>query len=274
MKRPKTHVPDLKNLLSLIALMLSAASAHYLGFLMHIPFEMLSVIAEKFLADFILTFVFYATLSLTMSRVIAFSLSQVVSSETSALAALSLRLRRHWPGKFNKFGIRAFKENSKLENFSYWLILITALLFTLNFSYFKISLNGIGSTSWLIISAIITSVVFKAGFLNRNPIETIRRISDKKRVRFRKQLAQLLIRSGTGLALVFSFYSGIFRYEKIMEEKPLHFSSKIYNAQANILLSSKDKFFLVEKTSPKRYTYTDNEKTITYEEEIKSKPQD
>ncbi|MEJ8318248.1 hypothetical protein [Pseudomonas oryzihabitans] len=256
-----------KNIINTLILAISIASAHYIGFLMHIPFEMLSLIADNFLIDFIFTFIFYVTLSLTMSRVIAFSLSQLISSETSALAAFSLWLRRHWPNKFNKFGIKAFKENAKIEAASYWLFLITAFIFILNFSYSKISLDKVGNFSWLVIVGMSISIISKAGFLNRNPLEASKRIFDKKRVRLHNQLIQIVVKSGTGLLLVSSFYSGIFRYEKVIDETPLDFQSSNYNGKANILLSSGQKFLLIEKADPKRFVYTDNQKIITYRKE-------
>lgn len=141
---------------------LSLASAHYSGFMSHVPFELVSIVAVDLLPSFISIFVFYFILCYSIARVFAFGLSQFYSSFFHMFAAFVLRLRRHWPKRFGRAGVRVYKEAIHYEPFLYWFLCFFIFLFVFNFAYLDFTYSEVGVFSIFLGGGMVAALIFKA----------------------------------------------------------------------------------------------------------------
>jgi len=217
---------------------LSLASAHYFGFMSSVPFEIASVVTIDFLPAFITTFSFYFLLCYTISSVVAFIVSQVFFSAGHTLAAFSLQPRKRWPTRFAQTSIKLFKESIKYEVPAYYLVLAITFLLLFNISYLELLYTRVGITTWIYLLIALIAMALKVGFLARPPAVVISRLRDKKRVAYRRQAARSAIYFATAIALAFSYYAGLLRFDKLKNEQPVSIESEHFIGSANILLKS------------------------------------
>ncbi|MCE5364448.1 hypothetical protein [Pseudomonas anguilliseptica] len=240
---------SIKTIVKAVLVVLSLASAHYSGFMTQVPFEMLSIVAVDFLSAFISIFVFYFLMSYTIARVFAFALSQFYFSFFHAIAAFVLRLRRQWPLRFNRTGSKIYKESTVYEKVLYWIVFVVGVYFIFNFSYLKVKYSEVDQVVWFLGGSIVLALILKAGFLARSPKAVITRLFDRKRIAYRRQILRAFIYFLTGLSLAFSYYLGIVRFDKIMDEEAVYISSEKFTGMANVLIKSGDSFLLVDKSA-------------------------
>ncbi|VXC46873.1 hypothetical protein [Pseudomonas sp. 8O] len=238
---------SIKAIVKATLVVLSLASAHYSGFMTQVPFEMLSIVAVDFLSAFISVFVFYFLMSYTIARVFAFAISQFYFSFFHAIAAFALRLRRHWPLRFNRSAPKIYKESMVYEKVLYWVVFAIGVYLVFNFSYLKVKYSEISKVVWFLGGSMVVALVLKAGFLARSPVVVIKRLFDRKRIAYRRQLLNAFIYFLTGISLAFSYYLGIVRFDKIMEEDAVYISSEKFKGMANVLIKSGDSFLLIDK---------------------------
>lgn len=231
-----------------ILVILSLASAHYCGFMTRVPFEMVSIVAVDFLSAFISVFVFYFVMCYTISRVFAFSISQLVISAFHAFAAFVLLLRRKWPGRFNRSGSKVYKDTLRFEGFIYYVFLVFGLCLLFNLSYLKIKYSEVNEGVWYFGVGIFVALFLKAGFLARHPAKVFRRLHDKKRVAYRRQVLKAFLYFLTGLSLAFSYYIGVVRFDKVMGENTVRIESEVYSGEAVMLMKSESSFLLVDNS--------------------------
>lgn len=231
-----------------VLVILSLASAHYCGFMTRVPFEMVSIVAVDFLSAFISVFIFYFIMSYTISRVFAFSISQLVISGFHAFAAFVLLLRRKWPGRFNRSGSKVYKDTLRFESVIYYVFLIFGLCLLFNLSYLKIRYSEVNEGVWYFGGGIFVALFLKAGFLARHPAKVISRLRDKKRVASRRQVFKAFLYFSTGLSLAFSYYIGVVRFDKIMGEEAVYIDSEVYSGSAIMLMKSGESFLLVNNS--------------------------
>lgn len=228
---------------------LSLASAHYCGFMTRVPFEMVSIVGVDFLSAFISIFVFYFVMCYTISRVFAFSGSQLVISCFHTFAAFVLLLRRKWPGRFSRSGSKVYKDTLRFESFIYYVFMVSGLCLLFNLSYLKIKYSEMNEGVWYFGVGIFAALFLKAGFLARHPAKVFGRLHDKKRVAYRRQVLKAFLYFLAGLSLAFSYYIGVVRFDKIMGENAVRIESEVFSGEAVMLMKSGSSFLLVDNTS-------------------------
>jgi len=124
---------SIKLAIRVVLIALSLASAHYSGFMSHMPFELFSIIAVDLLPGFVSIFGFYFILCYSIARVFAFGISQVYASFFHMIAAIVLRLRRHWPRRFGRAGVKIYKEAVRYEPVLYWFFVFSFFYLFLTF---------------------------------------------------------------------------------------------------------------------------------------------
>lgn len=244
---------------------LSLASAHYFGFISSIPFEIASVVTIDFLPAFITTFSFYFLLCYTISRVVAFIASQLFFSAGHTLAAFSLQLRRHWPNSFGRSAVKIYKESTRYEDPAYYAALLLTFLLFFNISYLEFKYASIGETTWLYLLVAVIAIALKLGFLARAPTIVIHRLLDPKRIAYRRQAAKAIIYFGTAIALAFSYYAGLLRFDKLTNEQPVAIKSVHFTGVANILLKSgNSQLSLIQSEENREYVFFNENLSIRH----------
>lgn len=240
---------------------LSLGTVHYVGFLIGVPLEILSITSLKFLTNFVATFTFYLTFCYLATKVFAFAISQFYYSGLAPFAALTFAASKKFPRWLRKPARRMHRETKLAETLIYWMFFAFIFIFLLNFSYLKFDYSTVGKMTWLAAIGISVSSILKSGILIR-PKTQIRRILDKNRIALRRSLLRDYSYLLAGLAVVLSFYAGMLRFDKIMTEDFIDIKNENYQGQAHILLSVDDAYLLVEKSPGQRtFIYLTNEIT-------------
>ena len=237
---------------------LSLGTVHYVGFLMGVPLEILSIVSLKFMASFVATFTFYLTFCYLVAKVLSFAISQLYYSVLAPLAALTFAASRLLPNWLKKPARRMHRETNAAEKLIYWVSFAFIFFFTLNFSYLKFHYSSVGKVTWVWAGGIFAAAFLKCGILIR-PKTQIKRVLDKKRIALRKSLVRDYSYLIAGLALALSYYAGMLRFEKIATEKPVEFKGEKYQGQYHVLLSVEGAYLLVGSGSAKKdFIYIDN----------------
>ncbi|MEW6463001.1 MAG: hypothetical protein AB1459_17920, partial [Pseudomonadota bacterium] len=100
----------------------------------------------------------------------------------------------------------------------------------------------------------------KTDVLSRGAGQVKRRLFDKRRVRYRRKVLEAALYIVAGSMLAFSFYSGYWRYDKLIGEEPLKIESDRYSGVVNVLIGSGSYFYGIERCSAGgNYIYVSNE---------------
>ncbi|MGJ7514584.1 hypothetical protein ACSFE6_09650 [Pseudomonas baetica] len=249
-KLPKDKTTIMSGIKAVLAF-LSLGTVHYIGFLMEIPFEIVSIVSLKFLTNFVATFTFYLTFCYMATKVFAFVISQLYYSALAPLAALTFAASRKFPERLRKPARRMHRETNIAEKLIYWVFFLVIFSFMFNFSYLKFDYSTVGRMTWMWVGGISFAAILKSGIMIR-PTTQIKRILDKKRIALRRSLIRDYIYLLTGSAVALSFYTGMLRFEKIMTEDVVNFRSEQYQGQARVLLSIDDAYLLVESSFRKQ----------------------
>ncbi|MHB2050352.1 hypothetical protein [Pseudomonas sp. VEM90] len=230
---------------------LSLGTVHYVGFLMEVPLEIVSIVSLKFVASFVGTFTFYLTFCYIVAKVLSFSISQFYYSALAPLAALTFAASKLLPNWLKKPARRMHRETNTAEKLIYWVSFVFIFIFAINFSYLKFNYSSVGKITWVSASGMAVAAFLKCGILIR-PRTQVRRILDKKRIALRKSLVRDYSYLIAGLALVLSYYTGMLRFEKIMTERLVDFKSENHQGQAHVLLSVDGAYLLAESNLNKQ----------------------
>jgi hypothetical protein len=94
--------------------LLSLGTAHYVGFLIHIPFEILSIVSIKFLPQFVATCSFYLTLCYLTARIFSFGISQLYYSASAPLAGFSIAASKWLPKRLKNGASRRIADKERI----------------------------------------------------------------------------------------------------------------------------------------------------------------
>lgn len=249
---------------------LSLASAHYSGFMSHVPFELVSIIAVDLLPSFISVFAFYFILCYSIARVFAFAIAQFYASFFHMLAAIALRLRRHWPERFGRVGVKVYKEAIHYEPVLYWFFCFLILLFVFNFAYLGFKYSAVSIFSLVLGAGMVVALVFKAGFFARSPLVVVKRLFNAKRVALRRAVLKSCLYFLTGGALALSFYTGYIRFDKVRGEDEVYLEVGGFSGKVNVVMSSNGSFVaLDQKTTPETFYFLNDKLMVVLEDKKK-----
>lgn len=215
------------------------------------PFEIASIVSLKFLANFVAIFTFYLTLCYLVTKVFSFVISQAYYTIIAPLAALTFAASKKLPSRLRKPARKMHRETRMAEKIIYWTFFFPIFTFMFNFSYLKFDSSTASQLIWICAGVITLAAILKSGIMIR-PRTQIPRILDKKRIALRRSLLRdyLYLLAGTGVLI--SFYTGILRYEKIMNEDMTSLKNEYYQGQAHVLLSNDNAYLLIESSFKKQ----------------------
>lgn len=251
---------------------LSLSTAHYVGFMCAIPFEMVSIIAIDFMASFIGIFLFYLTLCYTAARFFSFIASQVYASTSIAIIALMLRLKKEWPELLSKPWRRMHGETRIAEQIFYYFILFVGSVLLFNFSYLRFDYIEAGRSLVIISGVVVVALILKTDILARWHREVVARLADKKRVRYRARVLRDSIHILAGTALLLSFYSGFLRFDKLQGEDEVYLEFGDFSGKVNLIIKSGSSLLAIDNRSePKSYIYLNEDIFIRLDKQPKDK---
>lgn len=261
---------SIRVLINFVFSVFSLASAHYFGFMAHVPFEMLSIVAVDFLPGFISVFAFYFTMSYTVAKIFAFPIAQFIVMYLHSLTGVTFFLKRRWPKRLSKSSSKMYKDTVRLERVIYGVLLAFGVYVFFDFCYLKLEFSKIGVFFWVFAISILIAFLMKVGFAARSPVEVLGRLRDKKRVAYKRSMVKGLTLSLASALLGLSYYLGYLRFEKVVGEDPVYISSDQFLGTATILMKSGDSFLLLDGGADVETFYYVSDKFSVKLEDVKS----
>lgn len=238
---------DVKGVIAIAKLaigFMSLGTAHYMGFLWSVPFEVISVVSSRYVVSFVGIFTFYVVSCYYLSRSITFSISQFYYCFIVPLVAGVFGANRLARGKLTRSARRMYRETTMAERIIYWVFFLPMFPFLLNFAYLKFNYEVMGAEAKLLGGFLLLAAVLRSGVLNRP--NQIFRFFDKKRIALRRRLLRDYAVFFAGAAVAVSFYAGVLRYEKVLHEEPVSLKSEMYQGDVRVLLNAGGDFLAVE----------------------------
>lgn len=258
--RHKTSV--LAGVLAIVSLSL----AHYAGFLIEVPLQIVAVAGVPLASGVTATFLFYIFFCAVFARVIT-AIFQLVALPLLALAdrlGPGFRRKMEWPHQ-RRF-VRTHTETIKWEGYVW--VAIQALLFLLmmlalyvKFSFTAVSAVGLVAS----VTFILLSVLVRCGFfLQPKPRTFVRKIKTRH-ARYGRAASGAFVTATAALTLA-AFFMGSMRASLLRDQAPQMLVSKEFTGLATIIASSEGALLLFQKQEKElRYIYSAPEFTASME---------
>lgn len=226
----------------------SMSMAHYIGFVLELPKELIAAAGHSLILDVTGPFILYLLLSIGFSRVLTgflYFLAPLALVIGDRLQAGGKKLT--WP-EGRKF-IRSHNGSMFAEPYALSLIQLIfaiALLFTLYIG-FRLSLNtGIALFAYAFI--VFLAILLRAGIFNRLRIFHSLRLLPKRRIYREKFLLAFFVAAASALVIL-SFSVGYERMRLLMSTPDRQIATRHYSGYAKFLAGSDGMLLIVENST-------------------------
>lgn len=245
---------------------ISLSLAHYAGFLMKVPLQIISVAGMPLAKGVTATFLFYMFFCAVFARVITSILQLVVLPFFALTDRLERGFRRKMDWKHQRRFVRSHTQTIKWEGYI-WIV-IQALLFLLLmlgiYVNFAITwLSGFGIVASIVLSFL--SWLLRAKFFLQ-PIPRIFYRKIKSRPARSGQTVSAAFVTATAAMIIVAFFMGSMRAKLLRDQHPQMTMTKSFTGMATILASSEEALLLYQKHGDDyRYVYSTTEFTTSVE---------
>jgi hypothetical protein len=258
--RHKTSV--LGGVLAIISLSL----AHYAGFLMNVPLQILAVAGMPLAKGVTATFLFYVFFCAVCARVLT-SILQLVILPLIALAdRLERGFRRRMDWSHRRRFVRSHSQTIKWEGVAW--IFFQAFLFLLSMLaiYVKFTITWT-SAAWLLLSIILVvlSGLVRCGFFLQPKPKIFYRKIKARRARSGRAASAAFV-TITGALIIVAFFMGAMRAQLLRDQAPHRIVTKEFTGQAAVIASSDGALLLFQRQGAEmRYIFSAPEFTASME---------
>ncbi len=246
--------------------MLSLSLAHYAGFLMKVPLQIVAVAGLPLVTGVTATFLFYVFFCAVFARVLA-SIFQLFALPLLAAAdRLECGLLRKMNWSHQRRFVKSHTATIKWEGYI-WIILQASLFLLVMLAiYVKFTmtwLSGVGLFTSIIF--VVLSGLVRAGFfLQPSPIIFIKKI--KRRSARSGRAASAAFVTATAALIVTAFFMGSMRASLLRNDEPHMIITKEFIGNANVIASTEGTLLLFQKQGDEfRYIYSTPEFTASME---------
>jgi|GEM_PF-838347 len=254
------------SLLSGALAILSLSLAHYAGFLMKVPLQIVAVAGLPLAKGVTATFLFYVLFCAVFARVLTSMFQLVALPFLTATDRLELGLRRKMTWLHQRRFVRSHKETIKWEGYI-WVILQAAIFLLVMLAiYVKFTMtwfSGVGLFTSIIF--VVLSGLVRAGFfLQPSPSIFIKKI--KRRPAYSGRAASATFVTATAALIVTAFFMGSMRASLLRNDEPHMIVTREFTGNANIIASTEGALLLFQKQGDEfRYIYSTPEFTASME---------
>lgn len=253
-----------------VFIFLALVITHYAGFITGFPIWVISAAAVDLFPTFSALFLFYLTFCYSVARVMGFVLSQFIVSMSIFFTGADRRGHKfRWLRKY----VVNYKGRSDEESAYYWGMTVFAGVGLLFLTYVTPSGFTLSIIPMSAVLVLIFAAVLKTDILVAKPSKLFRKL--KKRPRYRGNLISGMGFVFFGVVLSLSYYAGVLRFERLINEKPIDYASSSLKANLVVLISNRDSVLGIEETeSAISWIYSSGEVVMkrTYEKKSEPKP--
>ncbi len=242
----------------------SLSLAHYAGFLMNVPLQIVSVAGLSFAKNVTATFLFYLFFSAVIARVLS-SVLQLVVLPFVAINDLP-RLGRPIEWSQQRRFVRSHTQTIKWEG-AVWVVVQGFVFFFMMLAlYLKFATTWVSVTMLLIsVAAIIASGLMRSGFfLQPKPKSFIRKTTTRP-ARSGRAISAAFVTT-TAAMIVVAFFMGGMRASLLRDQVSQRVVSKEFEGKATVIASAEGALLLYQKEGTEfRYVYSSPEFTTSIE---------
>lgn len=235
----------------------SLALAHYAGFLMNVPLQLVAVVGLPLAKGVTATFLFYLFFCAVSARVIASIVQLAVLPIFALLDRFGRGFRRKMDFSQQRHFVRTHSHTIEWEGFAW--ILIQGLLFLLLIFgiYVKFSID------WVSASEVVVSVAFavlsglvRSGFFLQPKPATFKRKIKTRTARYGRAVSAAFVTTTAALIIVAYILGGL-RASLLRDQEPQMIVTKEFTGKASIIASSEGALLLFQKQGTAlRYIYS------------------
>lgn len=244
----------------------SLSLAHYAGFLMNVPLQIVAVAGMPLAKGVTATFLFYVFFCAVSARVSISILQLVALPVFAAIDRLEPGFRRRMSWPHQRRFVRSHSRTIKYEGYIW--IFIQAFLFLLLMLaiYVKFTITWISGVGlFMSIVLIVLSGLVRSGFfLQPKPRTFIRKI--KTRPTHSGRAASAVFSTTTAALIIMAFFMGSMRASLLRDQQPHMIATKEFADMAAVIASSDGSLLLFQKQAADfRYIYFAPEFTTSME---------
>lgn len=247
----------------------SLSLAHYAGFLIDLPLQIVAVAGMPLASGVTATFLFYLFFCAVFARVLA-SIMQLITLPFLAVAdrlGPGVRLRMEWSHQ-RRF-VRTHSQTIKWEGFVWILVQALMLLFMMLAIYLKAAFSWLTAVgiAMFFIPIVLSGLIRSGYFLQPKPRAFIRKIRTR-RTRYGRAASAAFVTT-TAALIIMAFVMGNMRASLLRDQTPHMVVTKEFTGIATVIASSEGALLLFQKQGKElRYIYSSPEFTAS----IESKP--
>ena len=256
----KTSV--LAGMLAIVSLSL----AHYAGFLMEVPLQIVAVAGLPLAKGVTATFLFYVFFCAVSARVLI-SILQLIMLP---FLAVTDRIQRGFPRRMTwphqRRFVRSHSDTIKWEGFVWFLMQLLLFVFLMLAIYVKFTMTWLSGIGVLIsIMLVILSGLVRAGFFLQPRMRTFIHKIKKRRARFGRAASAAFV-TLTAAFIIVAFFMGAMRASLLRDQNPHIVMTKDFTGAATVIASSEGSLLLFQKHGEEfRYIYSASEFTASME---------
>ncbi|OIN04576.1 hypothetical protein BFS86_20280 [Shewanella algae] len=244
------------SLIGVLLGILSLSLAHYAGFLMKVPVQIIAVAGAPLAPGVTATFLFYMFFCAVCARVMASMFQLAFLPFMAAMDRLDRGLFRRMSWSNQRHFVKSHTQTIRWESY-YWLALQSVLFLLLMLAiYVKFDMgwfSGAALASSLLL-VLLTGLVRSGFFLQPKVKVFIRKI--KSRPARARLAASATLVTATGASIVVSFILGVMRADLLRNQSPQLVITENFSAMAAVMASSESELLIFQKKGlDSRYVY-------------------
>lgn len=249
-----------------ILALLSLSMAHYVGFSIHVPLQIVTVAGLPLIKNVTATFLFYVFFTAVIARISTSILLLFILPAIAASDRLGEGFKRKMSWPHQRRFVRSHTRIIKWEGYlgvGFQVVLFLALMFGLYTDSSITWTSGLGVAG--ILTLVILSGLVRAGFFLQ-PKSSIF-VSKIKRSKERASLAaSAALVTGVTILLIASFVLGVMRMTLLLKQTPQMTITKEFTGKATVIASADGALLLFQRhDTATRYIYSSQEFTTSFE---------
>ncbi|CAB5721007.1 Uncharacterised protein [Delftia tsuruhatensis] len=259
----RTHkVPIVSGILAVISLSL----AHYAGFLVKVPLQIVAVAGLPLAKSVTATFLFYVFLCAVIARVLTSMLQPFVLPGLALVDRLERGFSRELDFRRRRKFVREHSRTIRLEGYLWFFIQFSFFLLLMLAIYVKFAITWISGVGLIfsILCVLISGLIRSGYFLQPRLVIFLEKI--KNRPSYFGRAASALFVTMTSALVVVAFFLGTMRASLLRDQEPQKTITRNFSGLATVIASSEGSLLLFQKQNKEfRYIYSTSEFTISIE---------
>lgn len=244
----------------------SLSLAHYAGFLMKVPLQIVAVAGLPLAKGVTATFLFYVFFCAVFARVLISILQLITLPFLAAIDRLGHGFRRKMDWSHQRRFVRSHSQTIKWEGYI-WIALQALIFISLMLGiYVKFTitwLSGVGLFTSIVFIAL--AGLFRSGFFLQPKLSTFIQKIKKRPVRSGRAASAVFV-TVTAALIIVAFFFGSMRASLLRDQEPHMIVTKEFTGAATVIASSEGTLLLFQKQGIEfRYLYSAPEFTTSLE---------